>query len=390
MGRMRWSRLVPPVLAAVAFAIAAASGPTAAGAADPPWVAPPCDGSASARVASERATGASAGGSVGRVAGRLATPGVPWFRVDPVLDRRGTLTARRVAAGDAAAGSRQRFDLAPESFVAGPFGRVLLIGSDDGQVSRLRLVDPIAGCAMDVAVARDVVRSGLLTPDGSATVEHRVDRRTRADLGVWQRSLAGAAERRIVAPLDVDAAYGPTFVTELAWGTDGRLVVMSCGELRCRARIVDPATGEGRVVGDVGPLVGLSGDRLVVHRACVGLPCPIEAVDVTTGRRATLEAGAGLATLADPARDRLVAESPDGTLVTARDLRTGGATELAHPPAGYALQLSASRSGAGIAMPDGWIALVPDGRVPLDVARGLVRFVDPASGRTATIAEVSR
>ena len=41
-------------------------------------------------------------------------------------------------------------------------------------------------------------------------------------------------------------------------------------------------------------------------------------------------------------------------------------------------------------MPDGWVALVPDGRVPLDVGRGLVRFVDPASGRAATLAEVSR
>ena len=37
MGRMRWSRLAPPVLAAVAFAIAAASGPPAAVAIDPPW-----------------------------------------------------------------------------------------------------------------------------------------------------------------------------------------------------------------------------------------------------------------------------------------------------------------------------------------------------------------
>lgn len=315
---------------------------------------------------------------------------MPWFRVDPVLDRRGTLVARRVASGDAAAGSRRRFDLAPESFVAGPFGRVLLVGSDDGQVSRLRLVDPLAGCAVDIAAARDVVRSGLLTPDGAAIVEHRVDRRTRADLGVWQRSLAGAAERRLVAPLDVDRAYGPTFVTEVAWGTDGRLVVMSCGEVRCRVRIVDPATGKVALVDDVGPLVGLSGDRLVVHGACAGLPCPIEAIDLATGRRTTLAMSAGLATLGDPTLDRLIAESADGTHLIAHDLRAGAATELADVPAGYGLQLSASRSGAGIAMPDGWIALAPDGRVPLDVARGHVRFVDPASGRTATIDEVAR
>ena len=213
---------------------------------------------------------------------------------------------------------------------------------------------------------------------------------TRADLGVWQRSLAGAAERRIVEPLEVDAAYGPTFVTELAWGTDGRLVVASCGQVRCRARIVDPGTGDRHVVDDVGPLVGLTGDRLVVHAACGGLPCPIDEIDLATGRRTTLEASAGLATLADAARGRLVAESLDGRHLTVRDLRSGDVSELADLPAGYGLQLSPSRAGAGIAMPDGWVALVPDGRVPLEVGRGLVRFVDPASGRAATLAEVSR
>ena len=84
MGRMYWSRLTPPVLAAVAFAIAAATAPSRAGAADPPWDAPACDGTAPARVAAERASGAIAGGSVGPGVGRLAIPGVPWFRVDPV------------------------------------------------------------------------------------------------------------------------------------------------------------------------------------------------------------------------------------------------------------------------------------------------------------------
>jgi hypothetical protein len=264
------------------------------------------------------------------------------------------------------------------------------MGSDDGAVSRLRLIDPIAGCAMDVATEADVVRSGLLTLDGRAIVEHRVDRATRADLGVWERSLAGGAGRRILGPLDVDAAYGPTFVTELAWGTDGRLVVMSCGQERCRARIVDPATRGVRQVADVGPLVGLSGDSLVVHEACGGLPCPIDAIDLVTGRRTTLQASAGPAMLADPARDRLVAESADGTRLTTSGLGGDGPTELAHVPQGYGLQLTASRSGAGLAMPDGWVALVPGGRVPLDVSGGQVRFVDPASGREASLEEVSR
>ena len=65
-------------------------------------------------------------------------------------------------------------------------------------------------------------------------------------------------------------------------------------------------------------------------------------------------------------------------------------TELVHVPAGYGLQLSASRAGAGLAMPDGWVALVPDGRVPVDVSLGQVRFIEPASGREASLEEVSR
>jgi hypothetical protein len=160
--------------------------------------------------------------------------------------------------------------------------------------------------------------------------------------------------------------------------------------VRCRTRVVDPATGDVQRVDDVGPLVGLTGERLVAHQACGGLPCPIVAIDLRTGARTTLEASAGLAILADPTRDRLIAESPDGTHLTSLDVRGGTSAELAHVPAGYGLQLSASRAGAGIATPDGWVALVPDGRVPLDVARGLVRFLDPETGRAATIGEVAR
>jgi hypothetical protein len=312
---------------------------------------------------------------------------MPWFRVDPVLDATGTLAGRRMASGDAVTGTRRRLDLAPESFVAGPFGRVLLVGTDDGTVSRLSLVDPMAACAVAVANVSEVVRSGVLTPDGTAIVEHRVDRRTRADLGVWRRSLAGEATRRVLPPMAVDPAYGPTFTTELGWGTDGRLVAMSCGQTRCRARIVDPGGSEVRLVEEVGPLVGLAGDTLVVHEPCGGLPCPVTAIELATGRRRTLDPGAGMAVVAGAGR--IVTETADGAHLRAIELRDGSAVELADLPAGYGLALSAARGGSALGVPSGWVAALPDGRVPLDVARGGARLIDPWTGSLSTIQEVT-
>jgi hypothetical protein len=65
----------------------------------------------------------------------------PWYRLDSVLDTEGALGARRLAVGldgKRAAGIR---DLPAESFAAGPFGRVVLVGSDDGVASELLAID---------------------------------------------------------------------------------------------------------------------------------------------------------------------------------------------------------------------------------------------------------
>ena len=114
---------------------------------------------------------------------RADRPGAgAWYRLDPVLDRTGTLAAQRLTAGIAGQPSRQ-LDLAPESFASGPVGGLVLAGEDDGTVSRLRLLDPARGCATAVADEPAVIRSAVLDPDGRSIVEHRVDRTTRADLG---------------------------------------------------------------------------------------------------------------------------------------------------------------------------------------------------------------
>ena len=90
----------------------------------------------------------------------------------------------------------QTLDLPAESFAAGPFGRIVLTGSDDGSTSRLELVDVAGGCSWLVATERDVIRRATIDPAGATIYEMRVDRATRADLGIWRRGLDAAAPRR--------------------------------------------------------------------------------------------------------------------------------------------------------------------------------------------------
>ena len=120
--------------------------------------------------------------------------------------------------------------LAAESFAAGPVGTLVVSGSDDGRASELQIVDTSAGCAWSVGSERDVVRRATLEPSGEALVEHRVSRRTRADLGIWRRPLDGSAPTLILPPIDPDGRFGRTFLTDLGWSFDvDRLVVLSCG-----------------------------------------------------------------------------------------------------------------------------------------------------------------
>jgi len=139
-----------------------------------------------------------------------------WFRLDALMDAAGTLTGQRLTVGRLGAGGRT-IDLPPESFATGPWDGRVLIGADDGARSRLSLVDVGAACATVLAEENAVVRAALVTPDGSAVVEHRVDRATRADLGVWRVPIDGGRSRRVVAGLTADARYGRTFSTELRW-----------------------------------------------------------------------------------------------------------------------------------------------------------------------------
>lgn len=349
MESTRWLRFAPLALA-VATGATGIGRPMADAAGDPPWVPPPCP------------------------AGEAAGPpgGAAWYRLDPVLDRQGALASMRLTVGTA--GERGRWlALSPESFASGPVGDVVLTGTDDGTASHLRLVDPGRGCASAVTDEASVIRSAVLAADGSAAFEHRVDRETRADLGVWRRPIAvgGTASReavRVLPGLDADTAHGRTFTTELLVAADGRLVVSSCGIEACRDRVLD-ATGGVRTVEAVGPALGIGSGRLVARDVCAGDPCGILVVDLVTGAREVLVEAAAAAVMDG---DTLVYEVAGGrvaAVVVATGRRSGPSDVGGVPIRRGSLAL------AGAGSPAGTVAVAPGGLPTTTSLRG----VDPRS-----------
>ena len=351
-------------LAAVALAGAlGAARPPVMAAADPPWQPPPCG---EARAGDDPASRAAA-----------------WYRLDPALDERGSLAGQRLAVG-LVDGPARRMDLEAESFASGPQAGMVLVGEDDGIASRLSVLDVVRGC--ETAVGRErgmVVRGAILSPDGRAVWEHRVNRVTRADEGVWRRPVAGGPSTRVLPGLAADARFGPTFVTELSWAADGRLGVASCGEWACRTRVVDPVTGRVDTFEGTGPLVGIHGGRAVVHGACTGLPCPIETVDLRNGRRRVLVEDAGLAAVDGSGDGSLVFETAAGRLAVL-DLGSGRRSAVTADP-GLLPVRRTSASNSGSETPGGAVLVAPRGRVGQPSA---ARQVDTGTHAAISLREV--
>lgn len=358
MESLRWLRLAP--LAAVIAAGALGAGRPVSGAgAEPAWDPPPCP-----------------------VTDSGGPPGAgTWYRMDPALDRAGTLAAQRLTLGIAGQPPRH-LDLAPESFASGPIGGVVLTGEDDGTVSRLRLLDPARGCSTVVADEPAVIRSAVMNPDGRSIVEHRVDRATRADLGIWRRTIGGPAIR-ILDGLEPDPELGRTFATDVVIAADGRLVVSSCAMEACRVRVLDPSTGVVSRFRGTGPGLGVTGGSVVVRGACPGLPCPVEAIDIATGRRTALSEDAGAAVLGGPAGTQLVFEAA-GDRVAVLEVATGRRV-TAREAGGVPLR-AGSTATAGAEAPPGRVALAPRGRP----AATTIQSFDPIGGSSAELTEASR
>ena len=371
MVESRWFRRAGPAVAALGGIALIAT--TTLGAPRGAWTPDVCAGTPR--------TGGSAPGS--------------WYRIDPLISD-GARIGQRVVLGQAGERRTRTLDLAAESFAAGPFGGATLIGTDDGRRSQLSLVDTARGCAWPLIVTSDVVRTATLASDGATLYEFRVDRKTRADLGVWRRMLGGKqGPSRVLPPIEADARFGPTWITTFVWAEDGRsLAVQSCGEIACRVRILDTRGGGVRRVADpaLGDVVGLDGDRLVAHGACRGLPCPLLSLDVVTGDTLILDPVAGQAVLSRDADERSivvheVGAHGDHLRVVGLDGR--GSRLLEADPDGRRLVAGAARSGSGAEHAPGWLLFGPDGRLPIDGSlRPLLRYVP--DGRTVQLDEVSR
>ena len=361
----RWFRRLGPGVAALAAVAAIAS--TTAGAPPPSWRPPACPGSP------------------------VLTPGAigAWYRLDPLLVD-GTYVGQRLSIGVGSTSTRQ-IDLGAESFASGPSGGAVLAGSDDGRRSQLSLIDVARGCAWALSSSTDVIRNALVATDGGSIVESRVERRTRADLGIWRRPLDGSAPVRVLPPIALDDRFGPTWRTDLAWGDDGStLVVGSCGETACRYRVV-PETDPVMTIADpsVGSSVGLAGDRLVAREACRGLPCPILSLDVHDRERVVLADAAGRASLARDATGRSVVVyelDADGSTLEATTPDGRGTVALPAPPPGLRLVADAAWSGGAAEHPADRLVFGPDGRLPIDGSRHAV--LRPVAAGTATLDEV--
>jgi hypothetical protein len=378
----RWLlRLGPPVAALGALGLLASASTGAVGR---PWEPPPC---------AARAGAISAAAAVEAPVDPEHATGEVWYRLDPHLADDGALAGQRLEIGWR--GARHHFlELPPESFAAGPFGRLILVGSDDGQASELAAIDLSAGCAWSLGGDASVIRRATIAPDAASIYDFRVDRTTRADLGVWRRSLDGSVVRRVIDPLPQDGDFGPTFTTELSWTAErDRLVVQSCGAAACRTRLFDPLTARVSMTAgrDQGELIGVAGG-LVVHYAatCGGLPCPILAVDVATGSSRVLADAAGFARLVTTSRGSLlVTEVQHGDRRALRIVALDGTDEHTVEVADrLRLVPDAARSASGIRTPAGWALLAPNARVGLSPRNEmLIRLDDGAIVRRLEVSQ---
>jgi hypothetical protein len=386
MVESRWLRWIGPgvvALGALGFIASATFG-----AGPRPWTPRACAGPPAERIAVAKEPDTRAVPSV---------RGAPWFRLDPVLDAAGALRLQRLAFGLAGDRIARTTDLAAESFAAGPFGRIVLVGSDDGTTSRLEALDIAAGCSWALAEERAVIRRATIDPTGTAVYETRVDRVTRADLGVWLRPTDGLnPARRVLPPLAPDARFGRTFTTEFAWDLAGdRLAVQACGEGACRIRFIARAGGSTGTLdaADLGPSVGFDRGTVVTYGACRGLPCPIVSTDMATGNRRVLVSAAFLAVLAStPDGARLIHESPLGASQALRSvaLDTGVSVGLGAIPGGLRLHPSLAQAASATRVPHGWVLLTPDGRLPADGRSGGPELRRIQDGMTVPLDEAPR
>ena len=385
MVESRWLRWFGPGVVALGAVGLIASTTVEAG--TRAWTPGDCGGPPGGRIEAAR---------VARPVSPADLAGEPWFRLDPVAADDGSLRGERLALGRLGEAQARSLDLPAESFAAGPFGRTVLTGGDDGSRSRVSLVDVVNGCAWLVATERDVIRRATVDPAGTTIYEMRVDRATRADLGVWRRPLDGSAPaERFVEPIDPDVRFGMTFSTELSWDLAGdRLAIQSCGEFACRTRLVDPDDRSVATLDapDLGLLIGVDGDVVVTYADCHGLPCPIVSTDIVSGVRSVLAGAAGAATVvgADGGA-RLVHETSTSSGLALRAVRLSGGAGQEIPMADdLRLAETPLTSSSATRLPRAWVLLAPDGSGTADTTDARFQLRRIPDGATVPLDEAVR
>lgn len=386
MVESRWLRWIGPGVVALGAVGFIAS--TTLGAGARPWTPRACAGPPSAWIEAARAVGSPSLADL---------PSTPWYRLDSVLDTEGALGARRLAVGLDGEHAARISDLPAESFAAGPFGRIILVGSDDGVASELVAIDVANGCTWAIGREQAVIRRATIDATGTSIYEMRVDRITRADLGIWLRPMDGVGEaRRVLSPIAPDGRFGRTYSTEFTWDVAGeRLAVQSCGEAACRTRIVSPGGGATVTLDtpDLGLLIGFDGDYMATYGACRGFPCPIVSSNVRTGRRHVLAEAAGPAVVVGTDDGtRLIHEqrTPSGRALRSIPLDGGASTDLGPLPDGLDLHAASTRADAATRIPAGWVLLAPDGRIPADRSAVRPHLRHIPDGVTVQLDEVAR
>jgi hypothetical protein len=324
---------------------------------------------AAPRPCQPSATGRPAPGTMRPDAGTPA-PSLAW-RLAQVLDDAGTLRGWRLEL-PGPDGVGRTLDLPAESAVAGPRDGRIVVASDDGQASRVRLVDLVTGCEDELEPPRGVVRRAI--PEGPDRVlAHLVGRDDREDLGTWRLQL-GRRPDRVVDPLSpadrLAAGIERVWATHLALDADvGRLAVQSCDDWRCLTRVVDLGSARLALVGgpEQGPLVGLARDRTVTWSSGDGLPAAVLSWPLGAGSPGRIVDDATGAALSADGRT-LVASVPgeDGEALVAFDLADGRTRSIAAPPGGARPVGPMAGMLGGLAVPPADVAgMTEDGRLVL-------------------------
>jgi hypothetical protein len=268
---------------------------------------------------------------------QAAEPGT-WWKTSDALDASGALIRRLLFVGKAGAASG-RIVLGVESAVSGPINGLVVLASDDGSHSQVRLVSVADNCEVLIDDRADVVRTVILNAHDGSVFAHVVGRETRDDLGTfrisptaeghWQSQLAAPPLAGALAT-DVGQVYG----TGLHLDRGGKhLAIQSCTDLACLTRVFDLAHPDLAPVvlrgTDHGPMLGFAGSDLITWGACLGYPCPVFAWDTATGEHRQLSAqGTSVAITANGRRLVIVEGGAAGSRTIEVDAATGRSTPL--------------------------------------------------------------